>query len=662
MESILQLSCAMTFTRARSYGLVLTMVFATQGHAVHAATYLNDQVAKAGESISPQHYRVYIPDGVAKVRAVIIHQHGCGRGDWNTAWDVHWRALADKWDAALVAPFLEGDCGTWYKPSNGTWRAYTDALKAIGEQSGHPELPNVPLALWGHSGGGDWVTQMMKAYPDRVAAAVARSGGSDPGMQADGIPALLVRGGDTDIGTDVRTWFTKARARGALVALARDLDQWHECADLRVLAIPFLDAALAVRLPQPAAPSGALRVVNESDGWLGDAANFSVSAVVAFSGDKTKANWLPNEALARKWSEFANPKSKQGTGWVTDTTPPDSKPWDVSATIAGNAVTLAWRARADLDSGIKAFAIFRDGVQVGMLGGNAGTANAGGGFFQWGAFGDEADPGPAMPSTSSLWPFPASWKDMNVSNGAHQYAVATINGSGLLSDKSTAVPVFIGTATDKTPPTLSLGTPVTVDSGKTGSHNASVTSINLAGTASDNEAVASVSWSNDRGASGVASGTTAWSANAVPLSAGANTISLKAFDAAGNSVTTTLVINTTATSMGTMMTGGTSGAAGGAAGASAGGAAGSSSTSEGAGGAVMGVGGAPGVGGADQTGSGDLGDDTEANSGCSCRFAGRGHTSAMPACLFMATLVAGLRMGRKASRAKAKRVASGRLR
>jgi hypothetical protein len=58
--------------------------------------------------------------------------------------------------------------------------------------------------------------------------------------------------------------------------------------------------------------------------------------------------------------------------------------------------------------------------------------------------------------------------------------------------------------------------------------------VALNGTASDNVAVVSVKWSNSTGDSGVASGTTAWSAT-VPLLTGTNVVTIRAYDAAGNS-------------------------------------------------------------------------------------------------------------------------------
>ena len=65
----------------------------------------------------------------------------------------------------------------------------------------------------------------------------------------------------------------------------------------------------------------------------------------------------------------------------------------------------------------------------------------------------------------------------------------------------------------------------------------------MAGTASDNVGVTQVSWTNDRGGSGTAVGTTEWTINAVALQPGANVVTVSARDAAGNVATSTLAVN-----------------------------------------------------------------------------------------------------------------------
>src|SRR5262245_955843 len=58
-------------------------------------------------------YKLWIPDGVTKLRGVIVHQHGCGtgacEGGTTAANDLHWQALAKKWDCALLGPSYRQD-------------------------------------------------------------------------------------------------------------------------------------------------------------------------------------------------------------------------------------------------------------------------------------------------------------------------------------------------------------------------------------------------------------------------------------------------------------------------------------------------------------------------------------------------------------------------
>jgi len=81
---------------------------------------------------------------------------------------------------------------------------------------------------------------------------------------------------------------------------------------------------------------------------------------------------------------------------------------------------------------------------------------------------------------------------------------------------------------DTTPPSLAIVSPAgTIVSAYT-------SSIVVSGTAGDNVGVTQVDWNSSNGGSGKASGTTSWTAT-VPLLVGDNVITVKAYDAAGNS-------------------------------------------------------------------------------------------------------------------------------
>jgi len=86
-----------------------------------------------------------------------------------------------------------------------------------------------------------------------------------------------------------------------------------------------------------------------------------------------------------------------------------------------------------------------------------------------------------------------------------------------------------GTPGNTTPPSLRITNPASTIVSATAS------SITFQGLASDNVGVTSVTWSTNAGASGTAIGTLTWTAPNIPLLVGSNTVTIRAFDAAGNS-------------------------------------------------------------------------------------------------------------------------------
>jgi Ca2+-binding RTX toxin-like protein len=69
--------------------------------------------------------------------------------------------------------------------------------------------------------------------------------------------------------------------------------------------------------------------------------------------------------------------------------------------------------------------------------------------------------------------------------------------------------------------------------------------ITLAGTAADDTGIASVTWVNNRGGAGTATGTTNWTAAGIPLIGGVNIIAVTATDLSGNSSTDTIAVTVT---------------------------------------------------------------------------------------------------------------------
>jgi pimeloyl-ACP methyl ester carboxylesterase len=338
-----------------------------------------------GELIFPVNYTIWIPPGLKIVRGVIVHQHGCGEGSCKSgltgAFDLHWQALANKHDCALLAPAYEqpgsADCQMWCDPRNGSSAAFQKGLADLGAMSGHPELAKAPWALWGHSGGGHWAGGMVLLHPERVAAAWLRSGvpllkpdPQRPAIKAHALPdaALAVpmmcnpgtkEGFTVTAGRFAGVWpaneafFTQVRSRGGLIGVAIDPLTSHECGNQRYLAIPWLDACLAARLP---ARAGApLRPMPASKAWLAPlpvpgADRVAPVPSAKFAGAKERSVWLPGEAIARAWTQYVTDTA------VADATPP---PAPTKLRVEGNELT--WEAGADLESGLAHFIIERDG-------------------------------------------------------------------------------------------------------------------------------------------------------------------------------------------------------------------------------------------------------------------------------------------------------------
>ncbi len=134
-----------------------------------------------------------------------------------------------------------------------------------------------------------------------------------------------------------------------------------------------------------------------------------------------------------------------------------------------------------------------------------------------------------------------AWSVVSIplSTGANNLTITAADGAGSVSrtvtvTRQTAVTVTPN-STDTTAPTLTITSP-----GST-SVATSLASLNFTGTASDNVAVASVTWSTNTGSAGTAAGTSQWNA-AIPLLVGSNTVTIRATDTSGNGSWRTVVV------------------------------------------------------------------------------------------------------------------------
>lgn len=395
-----------------------------------------------GELKISANYTLWLPPGAKTLRGVIVHQHGCGPGDDRearaAAGDLHWQTLARKQECALLVPSYEQSdkdhCRSWHDPRNGSDKKFTQALAALAVASHHAELATVPWALWGHSGGACWAGSMLLLYPERVAAVWLRS--NVPLQLAEPIPAAALavpvmcnlgtrEGLTVTTNTYALAWrlvrglFQEFRGRGGLIGVAVDPNSEHDCGNSRYLAIPWFDACLTARLPKEAG-GGVLKPMPAEGAWLAPLLGQRAQPASEFNGDANIAVWLPNERIAKAWSEFVK------DGNVSDPTPPPP-PRNVRVSSTGE---LTWEAASDLESGIAAFVIERDGKKLARVPEQHSGYFVGRPTFQQIGYGDEPKaPLPDMRFTDNTAKW---WKK-------YTYAVRTVNTVGLESEPSPAV-------------------------------------------------------------------------------------------------------------------------------------------------------------------------------------------------------------------------------
>jgi len=135
--------------------------------------------------------------------------------------------------------------------------------------------------------------------------------------------------------------------------------------------------------------------------------------------------------------------------------------------------------------------------------------------------------------------------DIAGGNGVYKYGAATSFPDETYEGANYWVDVVFnatgGGSGDSTPPALAFTAPTTLTT-----YTATSAPLALSGTASDNVGVTQVSWVNNRGGSGNATGTTSWSISTIPLQNGTNVITVTARDAAGNVATKVLTVEYTA--------------------------------------------------------------------------------------------------------------------
>lgn len=276
-----------------------------------AASFLRSAVFEWEDKPRGDHVvalRLFVPDDVDKVRAIVVLTPGLDGDGRGMAGDSAWQAFAQKNQTALLACNFKGkDGGSYYKAEKWCGKAFLDGIKDLAKLSSHPEIANAPLAFWGHSAGGQFNYNFACWKPERTVAFIANKGGyyeTDSKPMVRKVPGLWFCG-DKDTAIRIKNIterYEDNRKRGALWALVMEPGVGHGIGRSKELGMVFLEEAINARLDS----SGKLQAIDPRSGWLGDPEKKTVEKNASSNAGSKDTCWFPGEATAVLWQEIVS--------------------------------------------------------------------------------------------------------------------------------------------------------------------------------------------------------------------------------------------------------------------------------------------------------------------------------------------------------------------
>jgi hypothetical protein len=295
-------------------------------------------------------FHLWLPEDASAIKGLLVFPyHGTGE-QWSKSPEV--QELAKELGCGIVAFDQLGQLpdgtqlgfpGTAKSPDS----RLLDALAELAKQSGHMEMVNAPLCLFGHSNATMFVSGFGGKHPERVFAWIAFKSAfgkqfSEPAIYP--IPGLVLSGeNDASYFQDQLTTVKKLRKENhARVHMIVEPGGGHWGEGPRgtktlPIVLAFIRTTYHIRVPADADLSkGPPELIDaaEEKGWLGKNLDgvrvrdekfqwswetpvvvgqlLEIAPYSQFTGDKREASWLPTEEYARKWQEFCH------TGMLTN--------------------------------------------------------------------------------------------------------------------------------------------------------------------------------------------------------------------------------------------------------------------------------------------------------------------------------------------------------
>lgn len=275
-----------------------------------------DESVAAGNNYDKAEFRLWLPQDAGILRAAVVLVPGSNGDGRSEAEDAAWQAFATKNHLALVGcrftdkPHDQGFIEEYAAASRGSGQALESALRSLAERSGHRELANLPLLLWGMSAGGEFNYEFVAWKPERVAAFVVNKGGiyysALLSRAARNVPGVLFIGGK-DLESRVSTitgLFAVNRRAGALWMLAEEPGAGHIVGRSIDVAKVFFEDVMSARLGD----SSSLKPMLEKDGFFGDPRTKAFQPVGSAPLPAYSTSWLPTQRVARAWQAMETEK------------------------------------------------------------------------------------------------------------------------------------------------------------------------------------------------------------------------------------------------------------------------------------------------------------------------------------------------------------------
>jgi hypothetical protein len=212
-------------------------------------------------------------------------------------------------------PHADAFVENYANAAQGSGQALLDALSAFAQHSGHPELAQAPLLLWGMSAGGEFNYEFTGWKPERVVAFVVNKGGIYFSAllpeAARRVPGLLFVG-EEDLDERTRIiggLFALNRRAGALWALAPEPKVAHVVGRSQEMAAIFFDALLELRVGGNATSVGGsaagIRKLEERSGVIAELSGKDLRPARDGPEPTHLTAWLPTERVGRAWQALS---------------------------------------------------------------------------------------------------------------------------------------------------------------------------------------------------------------------------------------------------------------------------------------------------------------------------------------------------------------------